>query len=387
MKIVVSNKLEILARRLADELNDPLSSPFTCETIVIQSTGMQKWLSLELARHHGICSNYSFPFPNAFIDDVFKAFMADYQPDLSYNTDVLTWKIMDLLPQFAGAENFQPVYNYLGKNHDQLKLFGLARKIAAAFDQYSIFRPEMILAWEEGKISSPEEKWQALLWQKISADQGGMHKAKLWQLFSQMAQDKPLRENALPERISIFGISYLPPYHLDIFNRLSGHIPVIIYYLNPSREFWGDIKSGREINSTLQKYPRNAEDYSEDLLHLESGNRLLASLGSVGRDFFRQVSNLSTEYEELFEEPQQTSLLSTIQADIYQLHDRGKDDDPRMEVEADDESIQIHSCHSPLREVENLHNTLLRLFENDSTLLCKDILVMTPRYRSLCPLY
>ncbi|MEN6331854.1 MAG: exodeoxyribonuclease V subunit gamma, partial [Smithella sp.] len=385
MKIIVSNKLEILARSLADELNEPLSSPFACETIIIQSTGMQKWLSLELARHHGICSNYDFPFPNAFIDDVFKAFIADYQPNLSYNVDVLTWKVMEILPRLMGEEDCQPVQNYLGNNYDQLKLFGLARKIAATFDQYLIFRPEMILAWEEGEISSPQEKWQALLWQKISADQGGMHKARLRQLFSRMAENKLPSQDALPERISIFGISYLPPYHLDVFDRLSRHIPVNIYYLNPSREFWADIKSGREIDSTLQKFPRNAGDFGEDLLHLESGNRLLASLGSVGRDFFRQVSALSTEYEELFEEPQQTSLLSAIQADIYQLCDRGKEEKPRTEIEADDESIQIHSCHAPLREVENLHNTLLKLLEKDSALLCKDILVMTPDIEAYAP--
>ncbi len=385
MKIIVSNKLEILARRLADELNEPLSSPFACETIVIQSTAMQKWLSLELARYHGICSNYDFPFPNAFIDEVFKAFIADYQPDLSYNIDVLTWKIMDVLPRLLGEDDFQPVRNYLGNNYDQLKLFGLARKIAATFDQYLIFRPEMILAWEEGKISLPQEKWQALLWQKISADQGGIHKARLRQLFSRLAKSKPPNQDTLPERISIFGISYLPPYHLDVFNRLSKHVPVNIYYLNPSREFWADIKSGREIDLTLQRYPRKAEDLGEDLLHVESGNRLLASLGSVGRDFFRQVSALSIEYEELFEEPQPTSLLAAIQADINLLYDRGKDDNPRMEIDADDESIQIHSCHSPLREVENLHNTLLRLFEKDSTLMCKDILVMTPEIDAYAP--
>lgn len=378
MRIIVSNKLEILARSLAAALDEPLSSPFAGETIVIQSTGMQKWLSLELARHHGICSNYDFPFPNAFIDDVFKAFIAGYQPDLSYNVDVLAWKIMEVIPSLLREDDFQPVGNYLGKNYDQLKLFGLARQIAAVFDQYLIFRPEMILSWEEGIIGSPLERWQALLWRKISQDQGAMHKARLRRLFSRMAEDRPPNRDALPERIAIFGISYLPPYHLDIFHRLSKHIPVSIYYLNPSGEFWADIKSGREINLTLQKYQGGADEVDEDLLHLESGNRLLASLGSVGRDFFRQVCALSTEYEELFDEPEPTSLLTMIQADIYQLADRGREEKKRTEIAVDDESIQIHSCHSPLREVENLHNILLRLIAKDGALQSRNVLVMTP---------
>lgn len=385
MKIIVSNKLEILAERLAEELNEPLASPLASETIVIQSTGMQKWLSLELARHHGICANYDFPFPNAFIDDVFQAFITDYQPDLSYNIDVLTWKIMEFLPALAGEDDFQPVRNYLGESSDKLKLFGLARRIAATFDQYLVFRPEMILAWEEGIIRSPQEKWQALLWQKIVTSQGRMHKARLRELFFAEANDEPQRKDILPERISIFGISYLPPYHLEIFSRLSRRIPVNIYYLNPSQEFWADIKSHREIGLTLQKSSDRTDDLDDDLLHMDSGNRLLASLGSVGRDFFRQISALDADYVELFEEPREINLLSAIQSDIYLLVDRGKDGDPPTEISPDDKTIHIHSCHGSLRELETLHNSLLRLLENDDKLMCKDILVMTPHIESYAP--
>ncbi len=385
MKIIVSNKLEILAERLAEELNEPLASALACETIIIQSTGMQKWLSLELARRHGICANYKFPFPNAFIDDVFKAFVADYQPDLSYNIDVLTWKIMEILPELAGEDDFQPVRNYLGESSDQLRLFGLARRIAATFDQYTVFRPEMILAWEEGIIRSVQERWQALLWQKIVLSQGGLHKARLRELFFAAANDEPLKKDALPERISLFGISYLPPYHLEIFSRLSRHIPVNFYYLNPSQEFWADIKSVREIDWTRQRITGIKESFDDDLLHLDSGNRLLASLGSVGRDFFRQISTPDADYIELFEEPKETNLLSTIQSDIDLLRDRGKGEIPPEEISPDDKSIQIHSCHGPLREVEALHNTLLRLLENDDKLTCKDILVMTPHIESYAP--
>lgn len=385
MKIIVSNKLEILAEHLAEELNEPLTSALACETIVIQSTGMQKWLSLELARQHGICANYKFPFPNAFIDDVFKALITDYQPDLSYNIDVLTWKIMEILPGLVGDNDFQPVRNYLGENNDQLKLFGLARRIAATLDQYMVFRPEMILAWEEGIIRSSQERWQALLWQKIVLSQGRLHKARLRELFFAAANDKPQKKDALPERISIFGISYLPPYHLEIFSRLSRHIPVNIYYLNPSQEFWADIKSEREIDWTWQSISGIEESYDDDSLHLDSGNRLLASLGSVGRDFFRQISALDADYVELFAEPQETNLLTSIQSDIYLLMDRGKNGNPFREISPDDKSIQIHSCHGPLREVETLHNTLLRLLENDEKLMCRDILVMTPHIESYAP--
>ncbi len=53
-------------------------------------------------------------------------------------------------------------------------------------------------------------------------------------------------------------------------------------------------------------------------------------------------------------------------------------------AEADD-SIQVHSCHSPMREVEVLQDRLLSLFEGDPTLLPKDILIMTPDIGTYAP--
>ena len=50
-----------------------------------------------------------------------------------------------------------------------------------------------------------------------------------------------------------------------------------------------------------------------------------------------------------------------------------------------DASIQIHSCHSPMREVEVLQDRLLALFESDPTLLPKDILIMTPDIETYAP--
>ncbi len=38
-------------------LTTPLSDPLGQEIIVVQSKGMERWLSMQLARHHGICAN------------------------------------------------------------------------------------------------------------------------------------------------------------------------------------------------------------------------------------------------------------------------------------------------------------------------------------------
>jgi exodeoxyribonuclease V gamma subunit len=50
-----------------------------------------------------------------------------------------------------------------------------------------------------------------------------------------------------------------------------------------------------------------------------------------------------------------------------------------------DTSLQIHSCHSPMREIEILHDNLLALLEEDPMLSPRDIIVMTPDIDTYAP--
>ena len=51
----------------------------------------------------------------------------------------------------------------------------------------------------------------------------------------------------------------------------------------------------------------------------------------------------------------------------------------------EDASVRVHSCHSPMREIEVLHDQLLHMFEQDPDLIPKDILVMTPDIETYAP--
>ena len=62
--LYTSNRLEILAEKLAQVLSAPLASPLQPEIILVQSKGMERWVSMELARHNGICANCRYPFLN-----------------------------------------------------------------------------------------------------------------------------------------------------------------------------------------------------------------------------------------------------------------------------------------------------------------------------------
>ncbi len=69
-----------------------------------------------------------------------------------------------------------------------------------------------------------------------------------------------------------------------------------------------------------------------------------------------------TRERDLSEAPPNETMLGQIQRDIFELHDPiGRAPRP---IAADDRSLQFHSCHSPMREMEVLHDQLLALFEN-----------------------
>lgn len=379
LHLYASNQLESLAKKLAEVLSSPLSSPLQSEIIVVQSKGMERWVCMELARHHGICANIRFPFPNHFVYGIFREVVPDVQEESPFDPEIMTWKVMQILPSCLGKKGFESLQGYLQGNQANLKRFQLSSRIADLFDQYLIFRPEMILGWDKGA----ESHWQAVLWRELVKGSENKHRAALQKAFLDAIHKSSEKLKSIPERVSVFGISALPPFHMQVFAAISRFVEVNLFLLNPCREYWGDIVSGREIRRFTEREKKKKTAPEE--LHLEKGNSLLASTGALGRDFFDLIAALGSEEHEFYVDPGNDSLLKSIQFDILNLVDRGRGANEKKKIPEGDTSIQVHSCHSPMREVEVLQDRLLSLFESDRTLLPKDILIMTPDIETSAP--
>lgn len=378
LRIFTGNKLEILIKNLAETLLTPLKSPFTKEIIVVQSRGMEKWVRMELAGYHGICANCAFPFPNAFVNDVFRKVLPDIPESSPFNPKIMTWKIMKLLPSCIMRPGFENLRTYLEDAKGDLKRYQLSERIADTFDQYLLFRPQWIFQWEQGR----EDHWQAVLWRELSKGNKQMHRAAMAKEFLKTLGESSTLMQALPERVSIFGISALPRFHMQILAALAGHTQMNLFLMNPCKEYWSDIVSDWELERTTRMPGQN---YSPEELHLEKGNSLLGSMGTLGRDFFDLLTEFDSEEHTSFEDYKGNSLLSFIQSDILNLRDTQKRSGEKRAVESKDRSVRIHSCHSPMREIEVLHDQLLHMFEQDRDLTPGDILVMTPDIETYSP--
>ena len=348
-----------------------LGSVFQPEIVVVQSAGMGRWLSLRLAEAHGICANVQFPFPQRFVSEIFRAALPETLATDAFDRDLLPWRIMRLLPGLLDRAEFEPVRHYLAGERPELKLYQLSNKIAEVFDRYLAFRPRMILDWDAGK----DAHWQAVLWRELATAEA--HQPILAEKLAEKLH-AGLRIGHLPPRVSIFGLSALPGFYLDIVQAIAQQVEVHLFVMEPTDQWWRDIVSVREEARILKRQPgRTAAQ-----LHLERGNSLLASMGKLGRDFLGLVGDLEpVKHEESFIEPDGGTLLSQVQRDIFLLRER----DATAPLLPNDESIQFHTCHSPMREMEVLHDQLLAAFEKDRSLEPRDVVVMMPDVASYAP--
>jgi exodeoxyribonuclease V gamma subunit len=366
LHLYTSNRLENLADALALVLRHPLRDPFRAEAMIVQGLGMERWLTQQLALRHKICANVSYLFPQRFVGGLMDEALPERAAAAFFARENLTWRIMHLLPALLERDEFAELRRYLEQPRPELRLFQLAGRIASAFDRYIAFRPQMILDWE----NSAEKNWQPILWRELVRSAPGLHPPKLAEEF-----ERALRRGKapLPERVSLFGISTLPPFYIQFLGELARHLEVHLFVLRPTPEWWGDIRSEREEVRARRKAPASAQLD----LQFERGNPLLASLGKLGREFLETIANLDpTQEHDQSRIPAGETMLAQIQRDIFELHDPSGG--AKRPVGESDRSLQFHSCHSPMREMEVLHDQLLALFEAQPDLKPHDIVVMAP---------
>ena len=351
---------------LAEMLRVPLGDPFSAEAVIVPSLGLERWLTQELATRQGICANISFLFPQRFVAGLMDEALPGRAAAPFYAHENLTWRIMALLPALLARSEFGELRRYLEQPRPELRLFQLAGKIASSFDQYLAFRPRMILDWEDGT----ETHWQAILWRELVGSAPGLHPPALAEEFTDS-----LGQGAapLPERVAFFGLSTLPPFYIQFLQEIAGATEVHLFVMRPTPEWWSDIRSAREEVRARRKAPESAQLD----LQFERSNPLLASFGKLGRQFLENVTELNpAEEREHFEVSPNETLLGEIQRDIFRLHDPTHGA-PRP-APPNDRSLQFHSCHGPMREMEVLHDQLLALFEQHPGLKPHEVVVMAP---------
>jgi len=381
-----SNRTETLLAELASVVARPIGGPFEPECIVVQGRGMERWLSMELARRFGVWAHPDFPFPRHVIERALAAVLGPREPGTDgFTPDILLWAIAELLPRLLGGAEFTPIRRYLTADENGVRRVQLSQRIADVFDQYLVYRPEMILGWDAGR----DAHWQAVLWRAVTDHLASRdHIAARARALCSRVQVEAPQLDGFPARVSIFGVSTLPPLYLHLLTRLSPWVELHLFILSPTRDYWGDVRSRREVLRRPARRTATRMDV-DTLLQQAEGNPLLASMGRQGRDFHQRLEAAGDYHEDerdLYGDPGTGTMLATVQTDILNLQHRAvRGDVQPLALDPHDDSICVHACHGPMREVEVLHDQLLALFDLDPTLEPRHVVVMSPDIDTYAP--
>ncbi len=380
-----ANALDVLAALLADELRRPVpgQSLLAPDIVLIPQVAMRRWLQATLAAAHGVAANLEFLTPGEFVarmlatnppsDD------AAFAPADDLDAAALHWHLYAALTD--GAFMRHPALAALRvhvESADPLRAWSLAGELANVFEKYQAWRRMWLLRWEAG--ADPDDP-QALLWRRVA--QGRLHRARRIQRYLERFEDAdgPL-PRGLPVRLFAFATLNVSPDVLRVLATQARVGTLHLYVPSPSRDYWGDLQRVR----------------AADVEAVRSENPLLQAWGAAGRDFMAVLGSYEIVHPDVEIRgdadpgegggPLQGSLLRRLQSDLFHRLPSPPPaptaGDRRTRLAAlrlDDPSLQVHACHTRLRELQVLHDQLRALFDDprfDPPLEPRDVAVLAP---------
>ncbi len=379
IKLTVSNSLKPLAAKIAENLRTLQKNPFAKQWIITQTEGMNNWLKYSIANKIGIAANIQFYRPNDVLAIVFR--MTGSLDKKILDQETMKWSLYSLLddPQFVAQH--AAISDYYANNN--IKKIALANELADLFDQYQLYRPEIIQQWnEENAIPPDSTEWQMHLWILLKERLADTYqdKTEMGLKLRSALKDAAFKTSiqAKIPALHFFGLAIIAPFYLNLLNELGNIIDIYFYMTNPAPEqYWLEDKSEKQIARLSSKHKKN---YSADE-HLLIGNDLLLNWGAIVKNTYTllfEKEEIINNYNELLQTPPQqpTRLINKIQADIYYNIPNTLTSGYAIH-NIKDGSVVINGCYTALREVEVFYNYLVELIDQKNVQLSpRDIVVM-----------
>ncbi len=336
--------------------------PLAAERIVVPHPLLGQWLRLQLAAELGIAAHLRVELPAEFAWAAMREAVPALSAVAAFEPAYLRWRIFDRLGRWDGDDE---ISRYLADG-DARKRFELADRLAAAYDRCLVYRPDCIRAWQAGE--SPRH-WHARLWAELAAGRetdrqpGSRH----W-VDAVDSYRGALAGRAERPRVSFFAVAALSPSFLEMLRVAATAMDIHLFLLSPRRDFWTNVPA------------RTAGGYYAEQ------NELLEAWGRPARDLQALLEGhhapVQGQWPAAAEQAAGDSCLGAVQAEIL-----GAEASPPPPAPPEpDDSIQVHVCHSPAREVEVLHDRLLGVFDVHPDIQPADVLVLTPDLDTYAPI-
>ncbi len=354
IQLFTASRLTPLIAHLTETVRAVPLSPLEQETIVVQSQGMRRWVTLQLADSLGCAGSLALPFPAGFIHELAYRVLPSRPPraaEEAFSRDTLAWRVEALLREVPDDAVHAPLARYL-RGNDERARFGLAARIADRFDDYQLYRADLLAAWESGASTpgSTHAQWQAALWRQLCRGTGAepVHAgARLRQLITLLNEDTP---RGLPTRVTVFGISTLPPLFVNVLAALARHVPVQVY---------------------------------TSMLTAAMPHPLAQAFGTQGREFIATLLARGATHTLLHDpQPRPTTLLGGLQCEL----EEGAAGTSPLTLSVADSSVRVHSAHGAMRQLEIIRDQLLDALQADTSVRPHDLLLLVPDASEWAPL-
>ncbi|MDH6281565.1 exodeoxyribonuclease V subunit gamma [Prescottella agglutinans] len=373
-----------LASALADVLVTPLADPFQREVIAVPAKGVERWLTQRLSHvlgagdgghGDGVAANIDFPSPTRLIDQALATATGYDVDDDPWHPSRMLWTLLRVIDDCVDEPWCAVLARHLGRGADDHRAgrrYGTAAHLAELFRSYGSQRPAMLVDWAAGRDTDgtgpldDDMVWQAQLWRSLRDRIGLPSPAeRLDDACARLRAEPDLID--LPERLSVFGPTRLGTDQLAVLSALGANRDVHLWIPHPSLEMWGSFADAVPPR-------RRADDDSA----LAVAHPLLASLARDVRELQSRLRPIGMVDVHHPGPPRPTTLLGRLQSDIAA--------DRAPSPCASDDTVEIHACHGPARQVEALRERLLHLFQDDPSLEPRDVVIMCPDVENYAPL-
>ncbi|MCC7148324.1 MAG: exodeoxyribonuclease V subunit gamma [Saprospiraceae bacterium] len=385
--IPISNDITKLADTMIEDIGLYRFDVFQPVYIVTQTKGMNSWLKYRMSEQHGVAANLMFLTPEEIVYEVYKILGGSYKDKIDRKD--MDWLIYAALSDEAFKEKFpeRASYFYNEEGRDKMKQWELAAKMGDLFDQYQIYRSEVIAQWKVNELESLEEKsrWQAYLWKKIDSIAGdkiidfNAIKVEILEKLKTVQNQERLVRN-IPV-LHLFGLSIITKYHLEIIHAMSEHIDIRWYANNPAPDYYWFEDEPQKVLDKWKAKNRRIE-------HITVGHPLLTDWGKVIQSIFRLISGHEEFINAITDLPLKQNKGTTLLASLQQSIQHNAVDRPDFDTGLfDDDTISITSNYSKKREVETLYNYILDTIatKRHGDILDREIIVMATDINAYAP--
>ncbi|UDG82653.1 exodeoxyribonuclease V subunit gamma [Candidatus Vallotia lariciata] len=415
LKLFYSNRYEVLTTALLSDLEHIDHDLWRPQTIIVPNMAVRRRLELDYADWFGLCANIEFCYlPQWLWTQIARVEVVHAPQESPFVPERLVWILYKLLTQrstICSGDNQDLLSRldlYLALA-DPVMIFDLANRISHIFNHYIIYRPYWLSQWLTGKslfslnqqlscgeqwiasetpIQRADESWQAQLWRDILKELAGAGDVSLdvleqvsppahrfLEIISKLDLGDVARAN-WPAQVSLFALPTIPLLHVQLLSELSRWIDIRIYILNPCREHWFNIIKNQHSNKLHAVEQIDYQRFRHPLL-TEWGRQTQAQLALLHDHIDCAVASVRSK----FIEASANSWLSVLQNSILSpKHPVSLFTRPELD------GIEVHVCHSLMRQFEVLHNRLLAAFDADPSLTPADILIVVPDLIAAAPI-